>query len=216
MRAILSTLLLAICLGLPPAPVAAEGEKAGAFDYYVLSLSWQPNWCAIEVDARDAPECGAAEDFGWILHGLWPQYERGWPSYCPTFRWRPSRAMAEGMRDIMGSSRLARHQWNKHGVCSGLSAEDYFRLSRQAYEMIERPAVFRDLTEPVRLPARVVEEAFLEANPGLEADMITITCKAGRIQEARICLTRDLEPMPCGWEISGDCTRLDALFDPVR
>ena len=73
-------------------PVAAE-DRAGVFDYYVLSLSWSPNWCAYEGDARGSDQCDARHDHGWILHGLWPQYHRGWPDYCPTTERAPSPAM---------------------------------------------------------------------------------------------------------------------------
>jgi hypothetical protein len=81
---------------------------------------------------------------------------------------------------------------------------------------VNRPAVFRKLTAPVKLPASVVEAAFLKANPSWEADMITITCRGHRIQEARVCLSRDLKPVPCGRDVIRDCALSDALFDPVR
>jgi ribonuclease T2 len=207
--------LVLICL-LAGLPAAADGEKSGEFDYYVMSLSWSPNWCAIEGDARHSPQCDPIHDFGWTLHGLWPQYRRGWPAFCPTVQRQPNRTLTEGMADIMGTSGLAWYQWKKHGVCSGLSAPDYYALSRRAYGVINRPPVFRKLTNPVKLPASVVEQAFLKANPGLTPDMITITCKQGRIQEARICLSRDLVPVPCGADTVRDCTMTDALFDPVR
>jgi len=194
----------------------ADGEKSGEFDYYVLSLSWSPNWCAREGDARGSAQCNARRDHGWILHGLWPQYHQGWPSYCPTAKAPPSRAMTRQMQDIQGSSGLAWHQWKKHGTCSGLSAADYYALSRQAYERINRPAVFRKLDKPVKLPARVVEEAFVKANPGLEPDMITVTCNSGYIEEVRICLSRELEPVPCGRDVIRDCGASDAVFDPIR
>tara|TARA_R100001369_G_scaffold40225_1_gene66296 strand:- start:196 stop:570 length:375 start_codon:yes stop_codon:yes gene_type:complete len=124
--------------------------------------------------------------------------------------------MTAGMADIMGAPGLAWHQWKKHGTCSGLSPEDYFALARRAYAQINRPEVFRTLDRPVKLPARVVEEAFLEVNPGWERDMLTITCRAGRIQEARLCLTKSLEPVPCGRDVVRDCAMRDALLDPVR
>ncbi|EEE37919.1 Ribonuclease T2 family protein [Rhodobacteraceae bacterium KLH11] len=197
-------------------PALTDGEKAGAFDYYVLALSWSPNWCAREGDARDADQCDARHDHGWILHGLWPQYHQGWPAFCRTSEAPPSRRMTREMEDIQGSSGLAWHQWKKHGTCSGLSAPDYFALSRQAYEKVVRPQVFRRLEASVKLPAAVVEEAFLKANPALEADMITITCKQGYIEEARLCLSRDLEPVPCGRDVVRDCTAKDAQFDPIR
>lgn len=193
----------------------ADGERPGDFDYYVLSLSWSPTWCALEGEQRGSPQCENDADFGWVLHGLWPQYEDGWPSYCPTRERNPSRRDTANMADIMGSSGSAWHQWNKHGKCSGLSSDDYYALSREAYRRITRPALLRQLDKAVRLPATVIEDAFLEDNPELSANQVTITCKAGRIQEARICLTRSLEPRACGRDVSRDCTLSDALFDPI-
>ncbi len=207
------TLFALLCLLSPP---AAAQDRAGAFDYYVLSLSWSANWCALEGDERGSPQCDAAADFGWILHGLWPQYERGYPANCATSERPPSRSDTGAMADIMGTSGLAWHQWRKHGVCSGLSADDYFALSREAYGRVTRPDVFRQLTRDVTLPAALIEEAFMRDNPGMQADHITITCKSGHIQEARICLTRDLELRRCGDDVIRDCTMTDAVFNAMR
>ncbi len=209
--------ILGLVLGALCAVAAlAEGEKSGVFDYYVLSLNWSPNWCAREGDARGSDQCDARHDHGWILHGLWPQFHQGWPSYCRTPEAPPSRAMTRAMEDIQGSAGLAWHQWKKHGTCSGLNAADYFALSRQAYAAVARPEAFRKLDRAVKLPASVVEQAFMQANPGLEADMITITCKQGYIEEVRLCLSRDLDPVPCGRDVIRDCAAADALFDPIR
>ncbi len=206
---------LAILL-LSAAMAHAEGEKAGAFDYYVLSLGWTPTWCTLTGDARDAPGCSASADAGWTLHGLWPQYHRGWPSFCPTAARPPSRTMSTAMSDIMGSPGLAWYQWKKHGRCTGLSGDAYHALAREAYDSIKRPDVFARLTRPVTLPAGVVEAAFLKANLALEPDMITITCREGYIQEARICLSRALVPVPCGPDVVRDCRLKDARLEPVR
>jgi ribonuclease T2 len=195
---------------------SAEGERAGVFDYYVLSLSWTPSWCALEGDDRGSPQCDAGQGYGFTLHGLWPQYDEGWPSFCPTSERPPSRAMTGEMVDIMGSSGLAWHQWRKHGTCTGLSAEDYYRLSRLAYERVARPELLRRLDREVRLPAEVIEEAFLEENPAFADEMMTVTCRAGRVQEVRICLTRELEPRDCGRDVERDCTLSEAIFPPMR
>ncbi len=206
----LAAAVLAAAASLAPAAAQSPGD----FDYYVLSLSWSPNWCALEGDARDAAQC--TRPLGWSLHGLWPQNERGYPADCATAARNPSRSDTAAMADIMGSGGLAFYQWKKHGRCAGLSAQAYFALARQAYDAVARPDLLRQLDREVRLPASVIEEAFLEANPGLEPDMLTITCKAGRIQEARVCLTTKLEPRVCGANVRRDCTATDALFAPVR
>lgn len=175
----------------------AKGERSGDFDYYVLALSWTPSWCETQGDARNSEQCDIGRGYGFTLHGLWPQYPNGWPSYCPTPARQPSRMQTSAMADIMGSSGLAWHQWKKHGVCSGLSASDYFDLSRTAYERINRPEILRQLTKEVNIRASVIKEAYLEANPNFAPDQLEVTCKAGNIQEVRICLSKDLEPTRC-------------------
>jgi ribonuclease T2 len=208
-------LLVLAMIGLAQA-ARAEGEAAGDFDYYVLSLSWSAAWCALEGDARDDPQCDEGRGLTFILHGLWPQYEEGWPSFCRTVERDPSRAQTAAMADIMGGSGLAFYQWKKHGRCSGLSAEGYFRTARQAFDSIAIPGLFRDIDRPLTLPASVIEEAFLEANPNMTANQITITCKDGLIQEARICLAHDLTPRRCGSDAIRDCRLSDAVLEPVR
>lgn len=195
---------------------AAQDRRAGDFDYYVLALSWSPNWCATTGDAQNSDQCHPRHDHGWILHGLWPQYHRGWPQYCQTVHRPPSRRETAAMADIMGTAGLAWHQWKKHGTCTGLSSDRYFALSREAYAKVHRPKVFRRLQETVRLPVSVVEQAFLKENQRLEPDGITITCKSDRIAEARVCLSRNLEFVPCGADVVRDCQNERALFAPVR
>lgn len=194
----------------------AEGERAGDFDYFVMSLSWSSAWCAIEGDARNDPQCDARKGLTFVLHGLWPQYEDGWPSYCRTVERDPTRSETAAMADIMGGSGLAFYQWKKHGRCSGLSAGAYFGTARAAYQRVKVPDLFLAVSRPLTLPASVIEDAFLEANPGLAAEQITITCKDGLIQEARICLTRDLQFRRCGTDVIRDCRLKDAILEPVR
>ena len=194
----------------------AEGERAGAFDYYVMALSWSSNWCALEGDARRDPQCDAGRGITFVLHGLWPQNERGWPSYCRTDQRDPSRGETAAMADVFGGAGAAFHQWKKHGRCAGLSARDYYDLAREAFGAIRIAAVFPKINKDLKVPAEVVEGAFLEANPGLLRDQITVTCRAGRIQEVRICLTKDLTPRRCGDDVIRDCTLKDAGLNAVR
>lgn len=195
----------------------AQADQPGDFDYYVLSLSWSPNWCAREGDARDADQCHPRHDHGWTLHGLWPQYETGWPAYCDAPRSAdPSRDASDRMTDIMGSGGLAWHEWKKHGRCTGLDGPAYYALSREAYGSVTRPEVLRKLDRAIRVPAHVIEEAWLQANPGMTRDQITITCAGDQIAEARICLTRDLELRRCGTDVIRDCRNDRAFLAPIR
>lgn len=212
-RAAASTLALPLALALAAA-VPARAQEPGDFDYYVLALSWSPNWCALEGGPEEE-QCDPDAGFGWILHGLWPQYEEGWPSWCEAGFDDPSRAEAEAMADIAGSAGLARHAWRKHGSCSGLSPRDYFALSREAVGAVAIPPGFAALSRTEAVPAAAVEAAFLRANPALGPDGITVTCRDGHLQEVRICLTRDLDPRPCGADVRRDCRLPDALIEPI-
>lgn len=197
-------------------PALADGERAGDFDYYVMSWSWSSNWCALTGDARHDPQCDAGRGLTWVLHGLWPQKEQGWPSYCRTGERDPTRAETAAMADIMGGSGLAFYQWKKHGRCSGLPARAYYKTARAAHGSIEMPEVFSRISKDMRLPASVIEDAFLEANPGLSRDEITVTCDQGMIQEVRICMTKDLEPRACAPDSARDCRMQNAELDAVR
>jgi ribonuclease T2 len=203
-----------ICAGFGAA--WAEGERAGEFDYYVMSLSWSANWCALEGDARRDPQCDAGRGTTFVLHGLWPQFETGWPSYCRTSHRDPSRAETAAVADVFGGAGAAFYQWKKHGRCSGLSAPDYFVLARKAMSSIRISPVFSKINKDLKVPAQVIEGAFLEANPGLRPDQVTVTCKSRMIQEVRICLTQDLQPRRCGPDVIRDCTLTDAALQAVR
>ncbi|MEM7267713.1 MAG: ribonuclease T2 [Pseudomonadota bacterium] len=209
-------ILSVLIMSLMAMNASAEGEQAGEFDYYVLALSWSASWCEREGDGRNADQCEARHDHGWTLHGLWPQFEAGWPSYCRTSERDPSRRQTGEMADIMGSGGLAWHQWKKHGRCTGLSSTDYFRLSRVAYEKVARPDLLRRLPRGMDLPPKVIEDAFLEVNDDISADGLTITCRSGFIAEARVCLSRDLTPRDCGYDARRDCSAHLAHFPKMR
>ena len=203
-------LILALGTSLP-----AAATETGDFDYYVMSLSWSPNWCDRTGNARGSAQCGEDRDLGWTLHGLWPQYEQGWPAWCETEFDAPNRDELEAVKDLYGTASLARYQWQKHGSCSGLDAQGYLGNSIRAYFSVQRPSIFRTWTEPRTVPARAVEKAFLLANPALEETGVTVTCKSRQIQEVRICLTKELTPRQCGEDVRRDCTLEDAVMYPV-
>lgn len=194
--------VLALCLIAPP--VLAQ-DLAGRFDYYVLALSWSPSWCAAEGDRSDAEQCATGRKLGFTVHGLWPQYEEGWPADCRTTAKNPSRQETAAMADLMGSGGLAWYQWKKHGRCSGLAAKDYFALTREAAKRIRIPDVLSAVPRAVNLPAKVIEDAFIEANPGMQPQGVTVTCRQKALQEVRICLTRDLHPRACASDSQRDC-----------
>ncbi len=198
------------------AAARADGEPAGDFDYYVMALSWSPAFCDLEGAARGEPQCQAGRRTGFVLHGLWPQYEAGWPQYCRTGERDPTRGETAAVADLFGGAGAAFYQWKKHGRCAGLSPRDYYALARRAFSSVTPPPVLLEAKRPLTVPARLIEGAFLERNPQLTPRMVTVTCRAGLIQEVRICLTRDLEPRDCAPDVARDCRLEDARLLPVR
>src|SRR5690606_25053211 len=114
-------------------------------DFYVLSLAWSPSYCALHGPGAPDQQCGEAQDRAFIVHGLWPQFEHGYPESCENEH--PQRvpyALLEPMLDIMPSSGLIGHQWRKHGTCTGLDQEGYLRATRQAFHRIAVPEALSD------------------------------------------------------------------------
>jgi ribonuclease T2 len=173
----------------------AKADQAGDFDFYVLSLSWSPTFYASE-DA-DPDQCDLAPP-GFVVHGLWPQYESGYPEYCETSK-SPGvdRSILSTIHDVMPDPGLATYQWRKHGSCSGLSQRDYFALMLAAYERVVIPAELVAPTSDGRIAPRKVEEAFVEANPGLPPNGIAVRCGDNRLNEVRICLDKQLRFRSC-------------------
>ena len=198
-------------------PRTVARDRAGVFDYYLLSLSWSPSYCATANGAR---QC--ARRFAFVLHGLWPQFERGWPQDCqsPDRGYVPFR-VAEGMRDIMPSDKLVFHTYRKHGTCSGLGVDGYFALARRLYEKITIPPRFRDLVDARFMisPGDLVGE-FLASNPELKPDMIAVSCAGPghRLREVRICFDKGGNLRACGAneEQRRLCSAARMYVPPVR
>lgn len=186
---------LALCL--LAAGACADAQETGApgdFDFYVLALSWSPTWCATSSDASGSQQCDGGH--GFVLHGLWPQYEKGYPEFCESDE-RPSRRDIAAVLDLSPDPGLVAHTWRKHGSCTGFSPDDYFDTARSAVEAVRIPAGFIDPAVDARLSAYDVENAFIAENPGLERDGIAVSCGDGLVEEVRICLTRDLGFRAC-------------------
>ncbi len=211
MRRHITAILLTLGIAGPGA-----ADAPGDFDYYVLSLSWNASWCLAEGDARRDPACAAGAGRGFTVHGLWPQFERGWPEFCPATTRDPTRSETAAMADIMGSGGLAWHQWRKHGRCSGLDARDYFARLRRAYARVARPEALRALGRDARITPGVIEAAFVDANPGMIADGVTVTCRDGLLREVRICLDRQLNPRACARDAARDCRATTVTLPAAR
>ena len=200
-----------------PAGQAQNDVPAGTgFDFYVLSLSWSPSYCEAEGEDANRQQCQSARPYAFVVHGLWPQFERGYPENCPTAEDSVDNATLRTLYDLMPSAGLIRHQWGKHGSCAGLSQEDYFDVLRAAREVVAVPAEFHRLEAYRTLDPDDAEQAFLEANPKLGGEGIAVTCDKRFLREVRICLTKGLAFRACP-EVDRRACRLDrVVMPPVR
>lgn len=174
----------------------AGAQQSGDFDFYVLSLSWSPTYCAAKGERADRMQCGG-KPYAFVMHGLWPQYERGFPSRCRVTGRSPTRAQVDDMLDIMPSPGLVRHEWREHGTCTGLDPHSYFSLAHDAFTKVRIPAAMQTAEREVETSPSDVERSFIAANPQLKPSGIAVQCQDGMVTEVRICMTRDLAFRPC-------------------
>ena len=199
-----------------PPPNSAAFPIGTGFDFYVLSLSWSPSYCEAEGEDANPQQCKAARPYAFIVHGLWPQFERGFPEDCQTDEPQVANQTLRTLYDLMPSAGLIRHEWKSHGACSGLSQDDYFTVLRAAREKIEIPQQYRQIDAYLTVAPHDAEAAFLNANALLPGDGIAVTCDKRFLREVRICLTKDLKFRSCP-EIDRRECRLDkAVMPPVR
>ncbi|MGJ5818882.1 ribonuclease T2 family protein [Paludibaculum fermentans] len=211
-----------LCLGLLAVSVLSGAERdkkigePGQFDYYLLTMSWSPAYCQGRNTGPNDPQCGLDRSFSFILHGLWPQYTKpkngsGWPQFCTTDK---GLSDPKTMLDIMPSLSLINHEWTRHGTCSGMNADNYFKTARKALQSIKVPAKFQSPKEYFTISPGEVKKEFLQANPGLTAGMIAISCSANFLSEVRVCLDKNLKPIPCTGQ--RECKASSVRVPPVR
>ncbi|MGP0095284.1 MAG: ribonuclease T2 family protein [Xanthobacteraceae bacterium] len=195
-------------------------NEPGKFDFYLLALSWSPSYC--EASHERAPDrapdqqCGA-RPFSFVVHGLWPQYEAGFPEFCQVPAPRLDRGAVSSMLDLMPSPRLVFHEWDRHGTCSGLSARAYFETVRKARAVVKIPPEFLQVEKPLSLSPDQVEEAFVKANAGLSRAAISVSCDGKqRLSEVRLCLGKDLQFRDCPDADRRACRREQVVMPAVR
>jgi ribonuclease T2 len=191
----------------------------GEFDFYVLSLSWSPSFCEASSErgkeGRAQAQCGE-RPFGFVVHGLWPQYERGFPDYCQRPAPRLDRNIMTSMLDLMPAPGLIFNEWDKHGTCSGLSPRAWFETVRKARAAVKIPGEFLELSAPKITAPAAVEDAFIKANPGLSNAAIAVTCDQRRLSEVRICMSKDLQFRACEEIDRRACRRDEVVMPPLR
>jgi ribonuclease T2 len=211
----LAAILVSVALG--SASAQERRNQPGQFDFYVLSLSWSPSFCRdTEERGRQGGAQCSGRPYSFVVHGLWPQYERGFPRDCQVPSPRLNRNIMTSMLDLMPAPRLVFHEWDNHGTCSGLDAQAYFDLVRKARETVKIPEVYKSPGSTLTVSPNEVEESFVKANPGLSRAGIAVTCGGTRLSEVRICMGKDLRFRDC-MEVDRNACRREKLFmPPVR
>lgn len=216
----LKVLALAALLALSACQDATQADDTipvgSGFDFFVLALSWSPSYCEAAGDRANPHQCESGRPFGFIVHGLWPQFEKGYPEFCRDNPQRVSRDIERDVLDIMPSRALVQHQWRKHGTCANLSQSRYFEAVRLAREKIIVPDRLRNTGAYRMVSPNDVSKAFIKANPGLERGGIAVTCDRRRLREVRICLTTDLAFRTCPEVARRSCGRERVTMPPLR
>ena len=190
-----------------PSRPGRSAVAPGAFDFYVLALSWSPSFCAAGGERKSPEQCASGANPGFVVHGLWPQNQHGYPSQCEGPR-APSRMALDSARGVYPDEGLARHEWRQHGTCTGQSPTDYFADVRRARQMVAIPEAFRAPAGSGTWAPLDIARSFTEANRGLRVDEMAVTCRNGALEEVRICLTKDLRGfLPCPEVARASCRR---------
>ncbi len=185
-----------------------RGEDQNAsFDFYLLNLSWSPEFCHSHPDAA---EC--AQHRAFTLHGLWPQrLNGGYPEHCSD---EPGPQDPARFRDIYPDAGLLRHEWQKHGTCSGLDPDTFFQKARAATNNLRIPSQLTGLDHPISMPPEAILSLFLESNPSLPRASLALSCGNNFLTAVELCLDKQLHPMSCGSIRS--CRANTVRIPPVR
>jgi ribonuclease T2 len=190
--------------------------QSGSYDYFLLSLSWAPNFCANPGEATQNPaECAVGKDVGFIVHGLWPEANRGKsPESCGKAT-AVSKPVLASILPYMLSASLVQHEWATHGTCSGLSQTAYFSDVLAARSAVQIPVQFTSLDMPVTESPEQIEGQFAAANPSFPAKAFRTSCKAGELAEVRVCFDKNLKAQECTVS-AGECSATTVQIRALR
>ena len=193
-------LLLALACSLTGTSFAKHKKpkqaSPGDFDYYLLTMSWAPEFCATNPKGKSSSECDPKKHYGFIVHGLWPQNNTGpYPHDCSSVQ-PVSQAIVQQMMPIMPDKGLIQHEWAKHGTCSGLSTQDYFDSIQKAFGNVKVPEEYRAPADMLKDSPADIEKKFAEANNAPKG-AFRISCPNADFAALEVCLTKDLQYQEC-------------------
>jgi ribonuclease T2 len=171
-------------------PAAQQTRASATFDFYLLNLSWSPEFCHSHPTAA---ECAAHSTF--VLHGLWPQNNGGsYPQNCSS---APGPADPSQYGDIYPDPSLLQHEWKTHGTCSGLSPDDFFSSARKAFHSVTIPPKLAGLQSQISLPPGQILELFTASNPQIPQAALALSCGSNYLTAVEVCLDKSLQPITC-------------------
>jgi ribonuclease T2 len=218
MRTITASLILFAAFLLPAIAQKQDGPPStpGKFDYYLLSLSWSPQYCAEMGDDPSDPQCAAGMHFGFILHGLWPENQSGVnPRTCSPAQQLDTQTEKSAL-DIMPSHQLIVHEWGTHGTCSGLPPAEFFKLTRIAWQKVKIPANYQAPKSAMVVPVQEFRQSLIDANPGLKSENFALYCDDRFLREVRVCMDRSLNFRSCGARVRGACGLAKMILQPIK
>ena len=172
----------------PAKPEAAH--TPAQFDFYLLNLSWSPEFCHSHPSAA---ECAMHATF--VLHGMWPQNTDGtYPHNCSN---APGPADPSKYSDIYPDSSLLEHEWKTHGTCSGLSPDDYFTAARKAFQSVKIPPDLAGLTSQTSMPPGRILGLFTTVNPQIPQSALALSCGSNYLTAVEVCLDKNFQPAAC-------------------
>jgi ribonuclease T2 len=181
-------------------PAATADELPGAratrattpaFDFFLLNLSWSPEYCESHASAA---ECKAHSTF--VLHGLWPENADGtYKTKCST---APGPANPSQYKDIYPGLSLLQHEWSTHGTCSGLGPDAFFMASRTAFHSIVIPPKLAQLSSEISMKPADILTLFTASNSNVPLSSLAMTCSGNQLTAVEVCLDKSLHPTSCG------------------
>lgn len=191
--------LALLCAGI------VAGQQQPSFDYYVLSLSWAPEFCADASRAAANPgECSPSKPMNFVVHGLWPEVENGRnPESCGNAE-KVSKGLVRDLLPYMPSEALIHHEWATHGTCTGLSQNEYFTRLMLARSSVQPPVQITSIGQTEKDEVFRIESQFAGANPSFPEGAFRVVCRNNALTEIRVCLDKNLEGRACPASVS-DC-----------
>jgi ribonuclease T2 len=192
LRQLALTLAAVFITALPFTSSASAQHKGepGKFDFYLMNLSWSPEFCSIQ---GTSPECAAHP--GFILHGLWTQNNDGtYPVFCSE---EPAPATIAQNLDITPDLSLLQHEWAKHGTCSGVGPQRFFAMEHEAFHSLRIPPQLEHINHEISMTPNAILDLFAQANPNFPQGSILLSCGRNHLTAIEVCFSKDLKPIAC-------------------